>query len=837
MVGVGIWILMILIIAVLAGWLVENLPLVKYRIKFIDQDDHFNNQSLLGWISRCIRLWIRGNWTLQKQGMNEPVTQEGEITKVLLTLDVPAQSLTHISIESVIDDADKSVPSVRIQAEQDGSQIPINVKFEPAPGRSRFTKISASSLSASTGEIVTVPSRPIWGMLSLDIWLFCLAIVVYTGTRFIGLDRFPIYFFTDEAVHTLLAENLVNNQFRYNGDFLPVFFPMGSSFALNSISVYLQVLPYLLFGKSILVTRAVSVIISVFGAIAVSLILKEFFNSKYWWAGILILSTIPTWFLHSRTAFEYVELASFYALFTYFYLSYRLKSPAYLYLVILCGAMVFYTHGLGQILIMASAGILLLVDLPYHWVNRKTVLVGLLLILLLGMPYLRFVQNNPSLFTDQLRTRGSYWIDQEIDLPGKLFLFGKEYLKAFDPRYLFFSGGGQDLARHVMKNYGHFLFISFPFAVIGLWFCIKDLSKPAFRTILVGLLAAPIGAAFAQITILRILWVVVPVSILIVLGLESCLNWIEKRGAKQLYLKLGLVVVLVVGNVWMLRDSLVNGPLWFDDYGLYGMQYGAKQIFGEAIPMLLEKSPETKFVVTPTWANGTDQFLPFFLTPEQQKQVRLDSIQAYLFEKLPIESNTILVLTEAEFLQAVDSPKFDHLQVVDMIKYPNGKPGFYFIHLDYSEAADEIFLEEKLARSQPVEEKIMIGQEQATIRYSQIDMGQPEAIFDGDPYTLMRGLEANPFILDIEFDEPRPLNQIEAIFANMDFLLKALLYETLESEPLIYETEMKNVQGDPLIQMEFDGAPERVIKLRLEITSLNGGNRPHIHIRELSLVP
>jgi hypothetical protein len=46
------------------------------------------------------------------------------------------------------------------------------------------------------------------------------------------------------------------------------------------------------------------------------------------------------------------------------------------------------------------------------------------------------------------------------------------------------------------------------------------------------------------------------------------------------------MVMLVTGvlagyNVFMLRDALVNGPTWFKDYGLGGMQYGADQIFGE----------------------------------------------------------------------------------------------------------------------------------------------------------------------------------------------------------------------------------------------------------------
>jgi hypothetical protein len=37
-----------------------------------------------------------------------------------------------------------------------------------------------------------------------------LALIVYAATRFIGLNRFPIYFFTDEAVQTVLAADFVH---------------------------------------------------------------------------------------------------------------------------------------------------------------------------------------------------------------------------------------------------------------------------------------------------------------------------------------------------------------------------------------------------------------------------------------------------------------------------------------------------------------------------------------------------------------------------------------------------------------------------------------------------
>jgi len=116
-------------------------------------------------------------------------------------------------------------------------------------------------------------------------------------------------------------------------------------------------------------------------------------------------------------------------------------------------------------------------------------------------------------------------------------------------------------------------------------------------------------------------------------------------------------------------------------------------------------------------------------------------------------------------------------------------------------------------------------------------MGQPESIFDGDTYTLMRGLEANPFIIELEFPDPRPIGQIVLDLANMDFDLTAQLYANLDGNAVVYQTTQRGVQGDAHVELPINHGPALVSKLRLEIMSLNGGERPHIHVRELKLNP
>jgi hypothetical protein len=87
-----------------------------------------------------------------------------------------------------------------------------------------------------------------------EVLLFLTALGVYAFTRFYRIADYPMYFFSDEAVQTVDAADLVRSNFRDHwGTLLPTYFE--NEFFLNlSLSVYLQV-PFLIFGRSVAVTH------------------------------------------------------------------------------------------------------------------------------------------------------------------------------------------------------------------------------------------------------------------------------------------------------------------------------------------------------------------------------------------------------------------------------------------------------------------------------------------------------------------------------------------------------------------------------------------------------
>lgn len=663
---------------------------------------------------------------------------------------------------------------------------------------------------------------------SLSTTLFGLALLVYLGTRLSGLADFPIYFFTDEAVQTVLASDLVRGNFRdYEQVFLPTYFKNGSQYNLST-SVYLQVIPYLLFGKSVFVTRAASVSVTLLAAVCIGLILKLFFKLPYWWSGVLLLSVAPAWFLHSRTAFETVLMVSLYTGMLYFYLLYRMQSPRYLYPAVVLAALTFYSYSPAQLIVATSVILLLFSDARYHWQNRWVIVRSLGLAAVLAIPYLRFYFSQPHAFTEHLQNLSSYWI-QPIPLQAKLTRFIAEYLYGLSPGY-WFVPNGRDLVRHLMRGYGNLLVITLPFFALGLFRVARELRNPAHRALLVTLLVAPAGAALVQVGITRALLFIVPATLLTAIGLSAVLEWFGKTWrVSRTALSLAVFAFLALINLIMLRDALVNGPTWYSDYGLGGMQYGARQLF-PAIQDYARGSPETKITVSPTWANGTDVVARFFI--DDPLPFQMGSIEGYMLQHLPLDDGMLFVLTPAEYQAMINSGKFTDIRLEKTILYPDGRPGFYFLRLHYVDDIDRILAAEQVERRKLKEETVSIGGQEVGVKYSPLDMGEIQAVFDGDHSSIARTLEANPLVIELTFPETRRISGIYLHFGSTEARVTARLYAEAGAEPQEYSARLEGSIEIPDGTIEF-GRPVAARVVRIEVQDTRQPEPGHVHLWEI----
>jgi 4-amino-4-deoxy-L-arabinose transferase-like glycosyltransferase len=656
-------------------------------------------------------------------------------------------------------------------------------------------------------------------------WLMGLALVIYLFTRLYSLSSFPIYFFTDEAVQTVLAADFVHDGFQnYDHDVFPTYFVNGNQYNLST-SVYLQVIPYLLFGESVGVTRGTCALVTILAVIALGLAMKRVFKSPFPWVAVLLLSITPAWFLHSRTAFETALATTFFAVFIYFYLMYRNVSPRYLYAAVVAGALCFYSYSPAQMVMAVAAVLLLISDAPYHWKNRLTVLKGLELTLVLALPYARFLIQHGNANVQHLDVLQSYWVSN-ISLGAKLGDFFGQYLNGLNPVYWYIPNTA-DFSRHLMKDYGNELRWTLPFVIIGLVIAIRNIKNSAYRTVLIAVLAAPAGEALVQLGITRTLAMVIPLALLTAIGLSAVMEWLVNRKIPKLAMELVVFIVLAGFNLYMLHDALANGPTWFSDYGLGGMQYGATQLFS-AVKSYMKENPNAKLIVSPSWANGTDVVARFFFPDSQPFQ--LGSIEGDIDTLANIDAQTEFVLIPSEYKDVVASGKFTDIHIDGTLPFPDGTTGFYFVHLRYVDNINDILTKEHASWNQLQNDSVTLSDgEVVKVAYSLLDMGTVNSLFDNDDNSVARTLASNPFKIQVTFPKPDTFTGLRLRVGGVQQRITVYVYPPGSDQPVTF-TQDKEQTPDPRDVIFNFNQSITADRIFIEVLSVNDTEPAHIHV-------
>jgi len=655
------------------------------------------------------------------------------------------------------------------------------------------------------------------------------AVVIYYLVRLIRLTDFPIFFFTDEAIHPIRAVDLINARFMGAGDeFLPTFFKNGSMYNLGT-SVYLQLLPSLLGIRSAFVTRFISTTITLLAAVSVGLSYGVIKKNNRGWLAVLALSIIPAWFYHSRTAFETVEAVSFYGVFLYSYLRYRNGSFRWIYVAVISIALAFYCYSPARVVMAAIGAALLISDFRYHWENRKKLWLPILIGIILCLPYFRFLYLYPGENEHHLELLDSYWT-KPIPVYEKILSFLGNYLDGLNPMY-WFSLNPSDLSRHIMKGMGHLGWFFFPFFFAGLLLGIKKWKDPNFRLMILALLTAPAGAAVAEISITRAMFMVIPAAFFIALGMDYSITWIQKRLPVVKSWDALVFLALIIGNFILLDVSLTFGPTWFSDYGMGGMQYGGEQVFTR-IKEIREEHPAVPINMSPDWANGTDVLARFFLG--DPVPIEMSGMVAYIDEWRDFPENTLFVMPPEEMKKVVISGKFEPMKVSDVVFYPNGTPGFVFARLKYKETARLFFELERASRKSMVPETIQINGVSAESASSRLDMGVLQQAFDNNPVTLIRTEEANPLVIEVKFQKPIPVKNVTATVGGG--ATKVTVYAQPEDGSKTFTSSI-SVKDSSLIRtaqipVKLD---QNVSRLRFEILTIRDGEPSHVHLWDIKL--
>jgi hypothetical protein len=453
----------------------------------------------------------------------------------------------------------------------------------------------------------------------------------------------------------------------------------------------MQMLPLALFGKSVWIARGFFVLFSSLTAVFSAMILRDIFKNRYWWSAPLWLAAIPTWFLHARGAFEYAPMVTFYTGFLYFYLRYRSDTPRMLYPALICGALAFYTYTPGQLIMVVSGLLLLAIDWRYHLTHWRVALRGAAILILLAAPLVRFWMQMPGEYADRLSLYGSYWAD-DIPLTGKVWRYLTIYLSGLNPLYWFFPHN-LDNPLHTMKGYGHIHWLMLLPFIGGVWQSVRKTRRVDMRVLLVALLAAPAGTAMAMLHPNRALTIVIPIVIFSILGFTAGVDWLKERDfIQEGKAAAGMLIITAAMGLIMTTDALTNGPTWYSNYGLSGMQWGARQVFATAKDFL-QRHPERTLYISPNWTFQSEVVRSFFAQDEEQ--IRIGTTDAAITDIDLQLAKKAFVLMPDEYERVRSSGRFQEPEVDEIIPYPNGLPGFYFVRLAYVDNIQDIVQSEQ----------------------------------------------------------------------------------------------------------------------------------------------
>ncbi len=264
-----------------------------------------------------------------------------------------------------------------------------------------------------------------------------------------------------------------------------------------------------------------------------------------------------------------------------------------------------------------------------------------------------------------------------------------------------------------------------------------------------------------------------------------------------------------------------------------GMQYGARQVF-KADQEYLESQPETKIILSPTWANGTDILARYFLG--DTLPVQLGSVQGHIERPLPLDENTLFIATPEEYRLIQESEKLSDVVLERSLPYPDGSPGFYFVRFRYADSAQAIFAAEAEQRRQLQQAEVQLHGQTVQARHSMLDMGEIAQAFDGDPFTFVRTLEANPLVIELSFPDVVRLGGLSLIIGSANVEITAQTSLSPDGPAQQFSVAYRGSVDKPEARLDFDRVVE-LQHLRIEVLDRQQPEPAHIHIWEISLDP
>jgi hypothetical protein len=371
-----------------------------------------------------------------------------------------------------------------------------------------------------------------------------------------------------------------------------------------------------------------------------------------------------------------------------------------------------------------------------------------------------------------------------------------------------------------------------PLAVIGLVTGLRWRRDPPHRTVLIALFTAPLGAALAGLAVARSLVLVVPSTLLTAVGEAMLVHSVSGRAPYSWWAASRFVLPSRIG-VGMVWDALSNGPTWYADDGLSGMQYGAREAFSATSDHLAKQTEAQAQVLTSAW-NGSDMLRRLFA--KHTDRISLLNLVRFKEERFTHLESAMVVMTAADCARVTQSVKFPVEAAEPTLLPPDRRSGFRPVHPGCAASAGAISAAEREARRAMIEEEAEWDDQTVSVRHRAFVHGSPGNPFGIDTSTFVRNSGINPAVLEVESGVPIRYPGLRPTTWHSDTPTGLKIDPGGDIQPGRYEHRFTGLPADSTLGLQLDPPLGPTSRLTNEVHDMQGPTTSHVHLREIDLL-
>ncbi len=525
-----------------------------------------------------------------------------------------------------------------------------------------------------------------------------LIIIISTALRIFYLGKIPNGFYSDEAAYGYNAYSLLKTARDEYGSFLPVAF---KSFGDYKAPLYIYfMVPFIgVFGLTEWSVRFSAAVLGIGSIILIYYLTRELFKKQSLALLSALFASISPFSLQFNRMAHENNLVVFLILLGLVFFIKSLKSANYIFLSITAFILSIYTYHDARI--FTPLFILALIVIYRRQLNllKKKLLWGLLLALLLLLPFINLLR------TDAFWSRPKFTIissdpgiglrindERGEDIKTQFFsptlfhnkvisytlTFMDNYFKHYSFNFLFLMGDPVKIYQTVGN--GILYLITLPFIIYGIYYLFRYNLNHKWL-IFSWLILAPVPSALTRFvpSASRIFSIQPVFAILTSLGLYGSLKIINNLKIKRLYIKI-IVLLLSINIAYYLHYYYFNTNLRYAKEWHFGM----KEVIAE-----VEKRQDNFAQVwfsKNAWGYSYPLFYLKYPPEKYQTQARLtalnqfgfgwvDSFDKYIFADIgdisKLSSNTLYVGAPQDFAN-IKKPLYT-------VYYPDGQVAFYLV--------------------------------------------------------------------------------------------------------------------------------------------------------------